>query len=406
MITAVVSVYKVANFPEGGGHLWVYMQYVQGLLRLGCEVYWLEELRLPDDLDRRTNLLSTFSERVKRFGLAGKTVLYTRDRDRNARGGAIHFINRIRSEAEDILRKADLLLNFHYAIDPALLACFRRTALVDIDPGLLQFWMSSGQLAVPPHNRYLTTGETVGTSAALFPDCGLQWTYIRPPVCLDLWPFTYDPGSEAFTTVSSWSSTDWLKVTEDGKTVLRENTKRVAFLKFVELPRHTSQPLELAVYVDEDDVEDLALLDRHGWRVRHSREVAASPDAYRSYLQRSRGEFSCAKPSCMEFQNAWISDRTLCYLATGKPAVVQHTGPSGYLPDGEGLFRFTTVEEAAAALETVNADYERHCRAARDIAESCFDARKVVARILNEALGSPPSVAAVQAPPRKRELGA
>jgi hypothetical protein len=266
--------------------------------------------------------------------------------------------------------------------------------------------MSSGQLAVPPHNRYLTTGETVGTSAALFPDCGLQWTYIRPPVCLDLWPFTYDPGSEAFTTVSSWSSTDWLKVTEDGKTVLRENTKRVAFLKFVELPRHTSQPLELAVYVDEDDVEDLALLDRHGWRVRHSREVAASPDAYRSYLQRSRGEFSCAKPSCMEFQNAWISDRTLCYLATGKPAVVQHTGPSGYLPDGEGLFRFTTVEEAAAALETVNADYERHCRAARDIAESCFDARKVVARILNEALGSPPSVAAVQAPPRKRELGA
>ena len=397
--TVVISVYKVANFPDGGGHLWVYMQYVEGLRRLGCEVYWLEQIRLPGEPERDANLLASFFERMKRFGLEGRTFLYVLDPAREGGTGSFRFIGCTRSDAEALLRRADLLLNFHYAIDPRLLACARRTALVDIDPGLLQFWISRGQLDGPPHDRYLTTGETVGAPGARFPDCGRRWIHIRPPVCLDLWPFTYDPRAEAFTTVSTWSTTDWLKVTENGKTVLRENTKRVAFLRFVELPRRTSQPLELALYLIDraardaadheqvgKDAEDRARLERHGWRVRDSREVAGSPEGYRRYVQRSRGEFSCAKPSCMEFQNAWISDRTLCYLASGKPVVVQHTGPSAVLPNGEGMFRFTSLDEAAAALEEINADYERHCRAARTIAETYFDSKRVLEGALDAAL--------------------
>ena len=107
---------------------------------------------------------------------------------------------------------------------------------------------------------------------------------------------------------------------------------------------------------------------------------------YQSYIQRSRGEFSCAKPSFMKFQNAWISDRTLCYLASGKPVVVQNTGPSSFLPNGEGMFRFSTLGEAADALATINADYARHCRSAREVAEAYFDGRQVLERILNFAL--------------------
>jgi hypothetical protein len=388
MITAVVSVYGVANFPDGGGHFWVYMQYVQGLLRLGCDIYWLEQVKSDPNSEREAHLPANLFERLKRFGLEGKALLYSVDRDQEGGAGSFRFVGCTRSEAEAILRRADLLLNFHYAIDPRLLSGVRRTALVDIDPGLLQYWMTTGQLAVPPHDCYFTTGETVGTTDARFSDCGLPWIRIRPPVCLDLWPFIADPPSVAFTTVSSWMSTDFLKVTENGKTFLRENTKRIAFLRFLDLPRHTSQPLELALYLVERDAKDRARLERHGWRVRHSREVAGSPEAYRSYIQQSRGEFSCAKPSYVDFQNAWISDRTLCYLASGKPAVVQHTGPSAYLPNGEGLFRFTTLEEAAAALESVNADYDRHCRAAREIAAAYFDAEQVVAQILNETLVS------------------
>jgi hypothetical protein len=402
MSTVVISVYNVANFPEGGGHFWVYMQYAQGLRRLGCEVYWLEQVCLPGDPEREAHLLSTFFERIRRFGLEGRTLLYALDRPQKGGIGPFRFIGCSGSEAEAVLRRADLLLNFHYAIDPRLLACVQRTALVDIDPGLLQYWIGTGQLDVLPHDRYLTTGETVGTPAARFPDCGLRWIHIRPPVCLDLWPFTYEPHAEAFTTVSSWSTTDWLKVKENGKTVLRENTKRVAFLQVAELPRHTSQPLELALYLLERDGEDRgrtrleqvekdavdrARLEQHGWRLCHSREVAGSPEAYRAYVQRSRGEFSCVKPSCVDFQNAWISDRTLCYLSSGKPVVVQHTGPSSFLPHGEGMFRFTSLDEAAEAFATINADYERHCSAARELAETYFDARKIMEQILNATLG-------------------
>ena len=386
MATVVISAYKVASKPQIGGHFWVYLQYALGLRRLGCDVYWLEQFRPPDDPAAETRLLSTFFERLRQFGLEGKALLYARDRGRGAGPDAFRFVGGDWSDAERVLRQVDLLLNFHYAIDPRLLACARRTALVDIDPGLLQFWISTGQLNVPAHDCYLTTGETVGTPAARFSDCGLPWHRIRPPVCLDLWPFTYDPHAEAFTTVSSWSTTDWLKVTANGKTILRENTKRVAFLEFAELPRRTRQPLELALYTDDRDAADLTRLTRNGWRVRHSSEVAGSPDAYRSYIQRSRGEFSCAKASCMEFQNAWVSDRTLCYLASGKPVVVQDTGPSSYLVNGEGMFRFSSVDEAAAALDTINCDYERHCRAARDLAETHFDSKRVLEGVLNTTL--------------------
>src|SRR6266511_2452351 len=399
MSTVVISVYKVASFPDGGGHFWVYLQYALGLRRLGCEVYWLEQLRPARDPERGDAMLSTFLERMKRYGLEGKTLLYTMARDGDDGATSPRFIGCTRPEAEAVLRRADLVLNFHYAIDPRLLACARRTALVDIDPGLLQFWISTGQLAVPPHDCYLTTGETVGTPAALFSDCGLPWTHIRPPVCLDLWPFTYEPQADAFTTVSSWSSASWLKMNRNGQTVLVDNTKRISFLDFADLPRHTSQPLELALYLldrdpagqarprqAEKDAEDRALLEGHGWRVRDSRDVAGSPAAYAAYIRRSRGEFSAAKPSCMAFQNAWVSDRTVAYLASGKPAVVQHTGPSSFLPHGEGMFRFTTLTDAADALETISANYEHHCRAARDIAERHFDSRRVLATALNAAL--------------------
>src|SRR5216117_1672947 len=394
MSTVVMSVYKVASFPDGGGHFWVYLQYALGLRRLGCDVYWLEQIRPARDPERGAAMLSTFMERMKRFGFEGRTLLYRAGPD---------FIGCSRAEAEDVLRRADLVLNFHYAMDPGLLACARRTALVDIDPGLLQFWISTGQLAVPPHDCYLTTGDTVGMPQARFPDCGLPWIHIRPPVCLDLWPFTYDAASEVFTTVSSWSSASWLKMDQGGKSVLVDNTKRVAFLDFLDLPRHTSQPLELALYLtDRDpdgqarrkqadaDAADRARLERHGWCVRDSRDVAGSPESYRGYIQRSRGEFSAAKPSCMAFQNAWVSDRTVCYLASGKPAVVQDTGARSYLPDGEGLLRFTSLEEAVDALAQINGAYLRHCRTAREIAETHFDAPRVLENALNAALGLSP----------------
>ncbi len=381
MVTVVISPRRVVKFLDGGGHFWVYMQYVQGLHQLGCEVYWLERFHSSGDQVRDALVLSTFVERMERYGLAGKLMLYV-SHQQSGDSGQHTYLGMTQREAEALLRRADLLLNFDYSIDPALLSCLRRTALVDIDPGLLQFWMATRQLLVPPHDVYLTTGETVGTPSALFPDGGRPWVHIRPPICLERWPYVHDPRCEAFTTVSSWWGDEWIT---DGIEVY-ENNKRVSFLEFTQLPRRTSQRLELALFFGAGDAQDLRVLAGHGWRVRHSLEVAGTPEMYQAYIQRSRGEFSCAKPSCMKFQNAWISDRTLCYLASGKPVVVQNTGPSSFLPNGEGMFRFATLGEAVDALATINRDYERHCRAARAMAEAYFDARQVLRAILNVAL--------------------
>jgi hypothetical protein len=383
MPTVVISPFNVVNFPEGGGHCWVYLQYALGLRELGAEVYWLENFRSTGDAKTDESILAPFLARMDQLGLRGRTILYTSGRATGADPAPRQFLNRTTAEADAIFERADLLLNLHYAIAPDLLARFRRTALVDIDPGLLQFWISRGQLSVPPHDLYFTTGETVGTPAARFPDCGLSWLHIRPPVCLGHWPVSFAPGAEAFTTVSNWDSDDW--IVDEQETY--ENTKRVAFLEYADLPRLTGQPLELALFMKtEKDMADRKDLENRGWRIRQSRDVAGTPEAYQAYIRGSRGEFSCAKRSCVRFQNAWVSDRTLCYLASGKPVVVQHTGPSAFLPNGEGMFRFSTPKEAARAFSAINRDLEKHSRAARQIAETLFDAKRVAEQILSDAL--------------------
>jgi hypothetical protein len=380
MTTVVISPFMTLNFLEGGGHFWVYLQYVQGLRQAGCDVYWLEQLpaeqQLPDGAK-----VEAWLERLRGYGLGDKVILATGD----GPGGDRRYVTTTGSSAQDVFAGSDLLLNFHYAMDADLLAAFRRTALVDIDPGLLQMWMSAGQVRVAPHDVYLTTGETVGTAEARFPDCGLEWHHIRPPVSLDLWPYTFDPACEAFTTVTDWWGA-WAPEIVDDRLQLYDNTKRASFLPFVELGSLTRQPLELAVLLTSGDGDDRRLLERHGWRVRQSSEVSSTPERYRDYIQRSRGEISCVKPSCIKLQNAWISDRSLCYLASGKPVVVQDTGPSAHLPGGDGFFRFSTPDQAAAALAAVNADYEGHCRAARQLAPTHFDARRTAERVLDVSL--------------------
>jgi hypothetical protein len=127
--------------------------------------------------------------------------------------------------------------------------------------------------------------------------------------------------------------------------------------------------------IDEEEKEELRRL---GWRLRESLEVASTPWDYQQYIQNSCGEFSCARPAYVRLQTAWISDRTICYLSSGKPAVVQYTGPSRFLPDHAGLFRFRNMEEAVNSFETIEADYEQQSLSARALAEEFFDARKVV----------------------------
>jgi hypothetical protein len=281
----------------------------------------------------------------------------------------------------DAAASADLLVNFEYSLPQSVVDRFQRSALMDIDPGLLQVWINQGDIKPARHDVYFTTGETVGRPGAKFPDGGVPWYHTPPCVALDSWSPSPAPADAPFTTISHWYAGEWVQDGSEGY----ENDKRTGFLPFLDLPRRTRQPLELALCLAGDEEESAALRQR-GWRVREAREVSSSPGDYQRYIQDSRGEFSCAKPSTVRMQNAWVSDRTLCYLASGKPAVVQHTGPSRFLPDSEGLFRFRTLEEAARYLDAAAGNYERHCAVARALAEEYFDARKVTARVLERAV--------------------
>lgn len=363
------------EYPEGGGHFWVYLNWALGLQALGCQVVWLEGIDAQMPAHEAQALISTLKSYLEPYGFAQQVALCSWNGEPLPRTMAEKCLD-IEAASE-----AHLLLNLAYSIPSQVVERFRRRALVDIDPGLTQLWLSQGLINPARHDIYFTIGETVGKAGARFPDCGLQWHYTPPVVFLPAWPVTAAHSRAAFTTVSGWWE-DWIEYA--GENV--NNDKRTTFLEYAELPSRTPAQLELALCLSPEDDGDRHFLEQHGWKIRDSAEVSSTPKQYRAYIQQSRGEFSCAKPSCMLLQNAWISDRTLCYLASGKPAIVQHTGRSNFLPEVEGLFRFRNIEEATRALDAVQSDYERQSRLARQLAEEYFDARKVLRSVLERAM--------------------
>lgn len=367
-----------------GGHAWVFLNWALSLQEIGGEITLLEKMRWEDQPERLSKHLLAFRSRMANLGLrCGICLLHTEDQERQlaARGWELPALL---TPLDQLQAEAELLINFRYALPREVIAGFRRSALVDIDPGLLQEWISAGQVRPAAHDIYFTIGETVGQPGALFPDCGLSWHHVPPPVFLPAWPHTPAAADAPYTTVTNW----WGEYEVLGGEVVN-NEKRTAFLPYLDLPSETAAPLELAVYHEPGHHSEMPMLVEKGWRARPAFEVSATPEDYRRYIQGSRGEFSCAKLSCMHLQNAWISDRTLCYLASGRPAVVQHTGPSRFLPDREGLLRFTSPAEAAQLLAEVESDHPRHARAARALAAEHFDGTRVLAALLAKAMGIP-----------------
>lgn len=389
-LTVCIAPANTVAYPNGGGHLWVYLQWALALRASGCRVIWLEGIDLDDGRDspaarnrRRSggasprDCVARLRSRLAAFGLSGALALYGMDEPTRKVPPEVAQDSVNLEEAVE----ADLLLNLWHSTPPEVVQRFRRAAFIDTDPGLLQVWMTNGDIRVAPHDIHFTIGETVGRPDALFPDCGRRWLYTPPPVFLPEWPVQLPNDERIYTTVSHW----WGGTFEHNGTVLSDE-KRLAFMEFLDLPAHTRVSLELALCLGVFDGERRTLLEPNGWRVREAWDVTGTPEQYRAYIQRSRGEFSCAKPSTMALQTAWVSDRSLCYLASGKPVIVQHTGPSRILPDAAGIFRFRTLQGAADALSAAEADYERHSREARALVEEYFDAQRVVSSVLERAL--------------------
>lgn len=347
-----------------------------GFKNIGCRVIWNEIIDPNLPLDVILRRVAELKQRLDRYGFSECLSVWSKTDDPLPKEASQICLGL------DDACEADLLVNIRYNQSAEVLNRFIRTAFIDIDPGILQHWMSEGVLKLAPHDIYFTIGETVGTPHSRIPDCDLKWIYTPPCVDLDWWLPSPPKENASYTTVSHWYMKGaWMKDLDGGYI----DDKRSGFMPYLDLPKHTSQPLELALHLAGDNT-DRAILEKHGWTVREAHEVTSTPWDYERYIKGSVGEFSCAKPSTVRFQSAWISDRTICYLASGKPCIVQNTGPSSFLPSSEGLFRFANLEEAILSLDKVAEDYDRQCILARKLAQEYFDSKKVVTRLLEYAL--------------------
>src|SRR5436853_2668756 len=245
-----ITVWLAANtldYPQGGGHLWVYLNWALGLQALGCQVVWLEAVAAETPMHEVPTLTIALKHRLEQYDLAECLALCSRNGEPLPRAVTESCLD-IEAAAE-----ANLLLNVAYRIPRQLVERFERSALLDIDPGLLQIWISKGEISVAQHDIYFTTGETVGTPAALFPHCGLQWHHTQPAVFLPAWPPTLADSTAPYTTVSAWWGEEWL-VFPGGE--IFDNNKRAPFLQYANLPSHTPARLELALCLAPEDTEE------------------------------------------------------------------------------------------------------------------------------------------------------
>jgi hypothetical protein len=357
---------SIARRARVGGHAWALFHYALGLRRLGFEVTFVDS-HLGEASAADWPYVSAVLEET---GLSGDYGLLDADEvlpvglDRTAlleRGATA----------------AGLINVMGYVADEEIHEAVPHRVFLDIDPGYPQMWHELGLADMfAGHSHFVTIGENIGRPDCDIPTCGFDWITTPPPVVLDHWPVVH--GGRAFTSVVSWRG-PYGTVECRGKTY---GSRVHEFRKFVELPRLVDAEFELALDIHPDDSKDRDLLEQNGWRLVDPRAVAGDPWSYRSYIQQSRAEFGVAQNIYVETRSGWISDRSLCYLASGKPVLAQDTGFSDNYPVGEGLLAFSTLEEAAAGVEEIETNYERHSRAARALAEEYFDSDKVLTRLL------------------------
>jgi hypothetical protein len=373
----------VAQYPEGGGSFWVPLQYLLGLRELGHEAWWLEYLWTRGDPARDRVCIDKFLADVREAGVADRVTLvyFARgDRDHPVEEGE-HFGM---TPGELAARKRDaLLVNLAHSLIEPLRAGFARTALFDIDPGTFQIWAHEWDMGVGKHDAHVTIGSNLGASDSPVPLHGVDWKRVRPAVHLPAWPAqpVLADGAGAYTTVTQWWNNQ--RAFLDGE--LYDCDKRAGFLPLLSLPGRVDARIEIAANVHPNELDERAMLARNGWRLVDPNVVAGSPERFRRYVQGSRGELSAAKPAYVKARAGWVSDRTVCYLASGRPCVVESTGAEAHLPASKGLRFFRTLDEAVDGMRAIEADYPASSRAARALAEEVFSTGVAVPALLRAA---------------------
>jgi len=360
------------------GVAWQALHYLDGFRRLGCDVAYVEDTGAwPYDPERNeisndVGFTVSYIERLmSRFGLSHEWAYVGPDgRAFGAAGlldGAEVLVN---------LAGANVLRDEHLRIPVRI--------YLETDPVLPQIEVAQGRRFtidhLAAHTHHFTYGENLGAANCGVPVERFEYLPTRQPVVLDWWDADVPWSEGSYTTVASWRQSD-KDVAWRGETYYWSKDRE--FAKFVALPEASPSPLEVALACDDDEVPQR--LRKRGWSIRDALALSRDILTYRGYILASRGEFSVAKDQNIRLRSGWFSDRSACYLAAGKPVVTQDTGFGDVLPTGLGLFAVETAEEAAAAIEEIERNYDGHSRAARELAEEYFDAERVLAGVLERA---------------------
>lgn len=368
-----------------GGMVWSNLHFLMGLARLGHDVYFVEDSDdYPSCYDPSRGVMDTdptyglqFAARTfDRIGLGDRWAYYD--------AHTMRWFGPCAARILDVCATGDLLLNLCGVnpLRPWLLQIPAR-AFVDEDPAFTQIRHLTNPAArdlALGHTAFFSFGENIGSSRSAIPDDGFPWQVTRQPVVLDTVPVTPGPVQGKFTTVMQWDSYPAREY--DGR---HYGMKSDAFVPYLDLPRQAGPIFELAV---GNPSAPRALLRSKGWKVRNPLPLSRDSWTYQCYVRRSKAEFSVAKQGYVVSRSGWFSERSACYLASGRPVLIQDTGFSDWLGGGSGIFPFTTPEEALVGIEEINARYEFHCRAARMIAEAFFDARNVLPSLIEAAMDS------------------
>jgi hypothetical protein len=363
-----------------GGKAWVYLQYLLGLQTLGLEPVYLEDAgdeswvydwereRLTTNLDYPARYVA---DSLASVGVDGPWMYRAGD---ETRGLGVE-------EMTDLCQRARLLI---VVGDPITwrreYLGVRRRVFVDVDPGFTQWRLVNGDAPLAEmvaHAQVVfTVGLCVGSRAAAIPGAGRTWFRTVPPVSVTHWPATPAPDDAPFTAVMDWRG--FRDVEYAGELYGQKDREFPAFL---DLPARTRQPMLLAI-----NGAPTERVTSHGWRAVAGWEASRTARRYAEFIRRSRAEFGIAKHGYVKSRGGWFSDRTVCYLASGKPVLLQDTGFSEHLPCGLGIVPFTDRDSALDGIEAINERYDDHARAARRLAEDVFDARRVLPRFLERAL--------------------
>jgi hypothetical protein len=374
----VIATSGWASWPDFGGATWVPMQYLLGLSRLGVEAIWVDHLGPVDpihDAHSLDYLIEHFGATARTFGFAdGWSVVHEGSRDHFGIPG---------KDVEAFAAEADLLvgLSGKGLPDGSPLLRIPTRAYVDLDPGFTQIWAHVVDMRLAQYNVFFTVGLNVGTPDFPISTQGIRWRSMLPPVVLDLWPANIDPSCQRFSTIGDYWGHQFVNF--NGQYY---GSKREEFLRFVGVPSAAGQPIEAALTLAPTDHEEVGLLTANRWVLLDPYLYAGDPQAYREFIRYSRAEFSVAKNGYVRSCSGWVSDRSACYLASGKPVLVQSTGIEPHLPTGMGLLTFRTPDEAVAGIRAINADYLAHARTARELAERWFDSDRVLRGFLERAL--------------------